>query len=56
MNTNRKKQRTANIGLAIWRLKCFYETFMQGSTFVLPLNFGAKNPPLSQAANRPIYA
>ncbi len=23
--------RTANIGLAIWRLKCFYETFVQVS-------------------------
>lgn len=24
-----------NIGLAIWRLKRFYETFVQGSTAVL---------------------
>jgi hypothetical protein len=22
----------SNIGLAIWRLKCFYETFVQGLT------------------------
>jgi hypothetical protein len=28
-----------NIGLAIWRLKCFYETFVQGSTVVILLNF-----------------
>ncbi len=42
----------ANIGLAIWRLKCFYETFMQGSTAVIRLNFCAKNPPLRQAAKR----
>ena len=31
-----------NIGLAIWRLKCFYETFVQGSATVILLNFGAK--------------
>ena len=36
------KQRTANIGLAIGRLKCFYETFVQGSIFVLRLNFVLK--------------
>ena len=40
-----------NIGLAIWRLKCFYETFMQGSTVAILLNFGAKNPPLHKATN-----
>lgn len=43
---------TANIGLAIWRLKCFYETFVQGSTAVILLNFCAKIPPHRQAANR----
>jgi len=47
-----EKQRTANIGLAIWRLKCFYETFVQGSTAVILLNFCAKNPPHRQAENR----
>jgi hypothetical protein len=36
------KTTTANIGLAIWRLKCFYETFVQGSTAVILLNFCAK--------------
>lgn len=41
-----------NIGLAIWRLKCFYETFVQGSTSVILLNFCAKIPPHRQAANR----
>ena len=46
------KQRTPNIGLAIWRLKCFYETFVQGSTAVILLNFCAKNPPHRQAAKR----
>jgi hypothetical protein len=41
-----------NIGLAIWRLKCFNETFVQGSTAVILLNFCAKNPPHRQAENR----
>ncbi len=48
----RQKITATNIGLAIWRLKCFYETFVQGSTFVLRLNFCAKNPPHRQAENR----
>ncbi|MFV0469100.1 MAG: hypothetical protein ACK5MK_09270 [Dysgonomonas sp.] len=38
-----KEERTANIGLAIWRLKCFYETFVQGSTAAILMNFCAKN-------------
>jgi hypothetical protein len=38
--------------LAIWRLKCFYETFVQGSTAVILLNFCAKNPPHRQAEKR----
>jgi fucose permease len=46
------EQRTANIGLAIWRVQCFYETFVQGSTVVILLNFCAKNPPHRQAKNR----
>jgi hypothetical protein len=41
-----------NIGLAIWRLKCFYETFVQNSTAVILLNFCDKNPPHRQAENR----
>jgi len=44
------KRKTAyNIGLAIWRLKCFYETFVQGSTVGILLNFCAENPPHRQA-------
>ena len=49
---NIKQARTANIGLAIWRLKFFYETFVQGSTVVILLNFCAKNPPHRQAEKR----
>ncbi|WP_313307073.1 hypothetical protein [Epilithonimonas hominis] len=48
--TNRKA--ADNIGLAIWRLKCFYETFVQGSTALILLNFCAKNPPHRQAEKR----
>jgi hypothetical protein len=44
--------RRHNIGLAIWRLPCFNETFVQGSTVVILLNFCAKNPPHRQAENR----
>ena len=47
-----ERKTTANIGLAIWRLKCFYETFVQGLTAVILLNFCAKNPPHRQAENR----
>jgi hypothetical protein len=49
---HKKKQQTANIGLAIWRLKYFYETFVQGTTLGIILNFYAKNPPHRQAENR----
>jgi len=47
-----KEARTANIGFVIWRLKCFYETFVQGLTAVILLNFCAKNPPHRQAEKR----
>ena len=41
-----------NIGLAIWRQKCFYETFVQDSASVILLNFCTNNPPHRQAVNR----
>ena len=49
---DRKESRTANMGLAKGGLTCFVETFVQGSTFVLRMNFSAKNPALRQAAKR----
>jgi len=49
---NEEKSTAVKIGLAIWRLKYFYETFVQGSTAVILLNFCAKNPPHRQAAKR----
>jgi hypothetical protein len=51
-NNYKSKKPATNIGLAIWRLKCFYETFVQGSAAVFLLNFCAKNPPHRQAENR----
>jgi len=50
--TNERRTTTANIGLAILRLKCFYETFVQDSTAVILLNFCAENPPHRQAEKR----
>ena len=49
--------RTANIGLAIWRLTCFYETFVQSSTAVILLNFRAsKSTPISGNITETSYA
>lgn len=50
--TAQTEQRTAHIGLAKGGLICFVGTFVQGSAFVLRMNFSAKNPALRQAANR----
>jgi hypothetical protein len=50
--TNKRGTTTANIGLAIWRLKYSYETFVQGCTAGILLNFCAKNPPHRQAEKR----
>ena len=41
-----------NIGFAKWRVQCIHETFLQGSTVAILLNFSTKYPPLRQAANR----
>lgn len=50
--SNTKRSPATNIGLAIWRLKCFYETFVQGSTEIILLKFSANNPPHRQAEKR----
>ena len=52
VNTGGQRKAAYNIGLTIWRLKCFYETFVQGSKAVILLNFCAKNPPHRQAQIR----
>ena len=50
--TDERRTTTANSGLAKGGVSCFVETFVQGSTFVLRMNFSAKNPALRQAAKR----
>ena len=50
--TDENRTTTANSGLAKGGVSCFVETFVQGSTFVLRMNFSAKNPALRQAAKR----
>ena len=50
--TDENRTTTANSGLAKGGVSCFVETFVQGSTFVLSMNFSAKNPALRQAAKR----
>jgi hypothetical protein len=47
-----KKQRTANIVLAIGGLNGFVSTEVQNSTYVLRLKFSAKNPAHRQYAAR----
>lgn len=46
------KTTTANIGLAIWRLTYFDDTFVLNPTVMLRMNFSAKNPALHQAGKR----
>ena len=50
--TKRQKPQRA---IAVWRNGGFsasYDSFLEGSSAVLRLNFCAKNPPLRQAAKR----
>lgn len=48
-----KNRKTAtNSGFALWGLTCSYETFVQGSTFVLHMNSSAKSSPQRKAAKR----
>jgi hypothetical protein len=49
---NREEGRTANIGFAKWRVQCFYDSLVQGSSSVFQLNICAENPPLRKAENR----
>ena len=47
-----RKQRTANIGFAKWRVLCFYESLVQGSSLVFQINICGENPPLRKASDR----
>ena len=48
-NEHAEESPADNSGLATWRVKYFYETFVQGSTLGILLGFSAKNPPHRQA-------
>jgi hypothetical protein len=50
--SNPDRTTSANTSLAIWRMKCFYETIVKGSTAAILLNFSAEIPPHRQAENR----
>jgi len=47
-----EKPQTANIGFAKWRVQCFYDSLVQGSSSVFQLNICAENRHLRQARNR----
>lgn len=51
-NNDKREARTANIGFAKWRVKCFYDSLVQGSSSVFQLNICAENPPLRKATIR----
>jgi hypothetical protein len=51
-NIDRKEGRSANIGFAKWRVKCFYDSLLQCSSSVFQLKICAENPPLRKAENR----
>ncbi|MCB0536550.1 MAG: hypothetical protein KDE33_03390 [Bacteroidetes bacterium] len=50
--TTEKEERTANMGLAKWRVTCIYDTFVVKQTVVHLMNFCAEIPPLRQAQKR----
>jgi len=56
VSNDRQESRTHNSGLAKGGVSCFVETFVQARSFVLRINFSAKNPALRQAANRYVQA
>jgi hypothetical protein len=48
----KEEQRPGNIGFAKWRVSCFYDSLVQGSSSVFQMNICAENPPLRKAENR----
>jgi aspartyl protease family protein len=50
-NVNEEGRRH-NIGFAKWRVQCFYDSLVQGSSSVFQMNICAENPPLRKAENR----
>lgn len=50
--TTTERRAACNIGFAKWRVKCFYDSFVQGSSSVFQKNICCENPPLRKAENR----
>ena len=50
--TTKDRRAAGNSGFAKWRVQCFYDSLVQGSTLGILMNICAKNPPLRKAANR----
>ena len=50
--TTTEGRAACNIGFAKWRVKCFSDSLVQGSSSVFQLKFCAENPPLRKAENR----
>lgn len=46
---NERRSPAHNMGLAKWRLTCFYNTFVVKQTAMHLINFSVKMPPLRQA-------
>jgi hypothetical protein len=46
-HTTETEGRRHNIGFAKWRVSCFYDSLVQGSSSVFQLNICAENPPPS---------
>ena len=46
---DRKEGRSANIGFAKWRVKCFYDSLVQGSSLVFQMNICAEKSATSQS-------
>ncbi len=55
MQNNQKNRKPAhNIGFAKWRVQCFYDSLVQGSSSVFQINICAENPPIRKAENRQV--
>ncbi len=50
--TTTDRRAACNMGFAKWRVTCFYDSLVQGSTFGILMNICGKNPPLRKAQNR----
>lgn len=48
LNLAMREAHADNIGLAIWRAKCFYKTFVLKQTLGVLMNFSAENTPHHQ--------